>query len=63
MLSEECKERLRAIMRWAVDEAEKGMKHDDHERVGMMVDVVKDIDHMCRKDMEMRKTHPDWFKS
>lgn len=63
MLSEECKERLRAIMRWAVDEAEKGMKHDDHERVYMMVDIVKDVEHICRKDTAMRMEHPEWFKA
>lgn len=61
MLSEECKERLRVIMRWAVDEAEKAMKDDDHERVGMMVDVVKDIDHICRKHMLMKHEHPEWW--
>lgn len=63
MLSEECREILRSIMRWAVYEAEKAMRNDDHERVGEMVDVVKDIEHMCRKDTAMRMEHPDWFRA
>ena len=63
LLSEECREKLRGIMRWAIDEADKAKDDDDHETVGLMVDVAKDIHHMCRKDMMLRHEHPDWFKS
>lgn len=47
----------------AIERAEKCVDDGRWESAGEAMDIAKDADHICRKWMQMKKEHPDWFKS
>lgn len=47
----------------AIERAVKCVDEGRWESAGEAMDIARDADHMCRKWMQMKKEHPDWFRT
>lgn len=54
--------KLKHIRDKAIEQAEKCVDNGSWHLAGESIDIAKDADHICRKWMQMKKEHPDWFK-
>lgn len=53
MMDEDTKAMLHTMKAKALHKAHEAMEDGDYDKCGKMIDIYRDIDHVCRKHWEM----------